>query len=177
VGKILQKHVFLVVASVLVVGLGVVNLAGYERDGVLTSDIESYDPSKILLDKLWRESPPQVLSTFFTKGANFYGAEETMWSDRLRTIFGDASVIEQNPNIDIRNQLDPEQLDEFLEVFDTLAYSDTFPCPDNAALTCEVGVAWDRARTKEPGINIIFARVTDSKYLFFDDTIIVPRGS
>ena len=172
-----MRKQFVAVATVLssLIIVGSLNILLYDRDGVVTAGMPSFSPRDILFDKLWTEAPPQVLATFFTKGAKFYGADDFQYTHRLETIFGDASLIRDEGIIDVRERMPQDQLDEFLDVFQTNAYRDLFPCPHDELATCEVGVAWDRARTKEPGINIIFARFTESKYMFFDDSLIVPR--
>lgn len=161
-----------IVAASVLAAIVAINFFAFARDGSVTLGITSYEPINIVQEKQWSESPVQVLNTFFTKGAKIAGVTGTQFERRLQLSFGNANVAEDTPPFDFRDKLGAKNFQDFERLFQNLAYRDEFPCYHDSSRTCEVGVAWNRDRTKEPGIKLYFARMTDDQYLFFDDSLI-----
>jgi len=158
----------------------------FPRDGALTTGLESFEPKTIQDNRLWRESPVQLINTFFVGETFFLGlgsgdptSEEL--GRRLSLSFGAGNVDLENPYVTLRS--DGSEADESRYValknfLDKGGYFSEMPCPHNVELVCEVGLAWNRDMTRQPGVTLVFFRVDERVYAFMDtslfDTEVTP---
>ena len=168
------------IASSLTVALATAvaatSLFGFPRDIVVTQNIATFDSSKILGQKLWNETPIQLLYTFLAGGVlmnpgtpNDGGFE---FGTRLRLAYGDERIGFGNPIADLRSSVAEEELESFRSYLRTSGYESLTPCPHDYDLDCEVFFTWNRDRTKEVGIQMVFIRLGELEYGVVDDSLL-----
>ena len=164
----------------LATAVAATSLFGFPRDIVVTQNIATFDSSKILGQKLWNETPIQLLYTFLAGGVlmnpgtpNDGGFE---FGTRLRSAYGDERIGFGNTIADLRSSVTEEELESFRSYLRTSGYESLTPCPHDYDLECEVIFTWNRDRTKEPGIQMVFIRVGELEYAVVDDSLVSVSG-
>jgi len=160
----------------LATAVAATSLFGFPRDIVVTQNIATFDSSKILGQKLWNETPIQLLYTFLAGGVlmnpgtpNDGGFE---FGTRLRLAYGDERIGFGNPIADLRSSVAEEELESFRSYLRTSGYESLTPCPHDYDLECEVIFTWNRDRTKEVGIRMVFIRLGELEYGVVDDSLL-----
>jgi len=160
----------------LATAVAATSLFGFPRDIVVTQNIATFDSSKILGQKLWNETPIQLLYTFLAGGVlmnpgtpNDGGFE---FGTRLRLAYGDERIGFGNPIAYLRSSLTEEELESFRSYLRTSGYESLTPCPHDYDLECEVIFTWNRDRTKEVGIRMVFIRLGELEYGVVDDSLL-----
>lgn len=171
----------IVTIAALVIGVPALNVTVFPRDGSVTVGIQSFEPEKIIGNRLWSESPVQILNTFMADQTFFYGVGREgegglPFANRLVLSFGEERVDQSSLPADLRSTLSEEDLQALLKFIQTLSYRSFEPCPHDATQECTIAVGWNRARTKEPGMRLIAARITDDIYLITDDSVLKLRS-
>lgn len=162
----------------LSVGFLAVSSLFFPRDGILTTGIESFEPSEIVKYRMWEEHPVQLLRTFFPpESTRFYGLgndDETSraLADRIGLVFGDQYVDRDASFEDIFSRSDAEDLKASEAFFAEFAYFTSLPCPHDSQLKCDVGLGWNRDFTKQQDVSIYFARATEDMYVFVDRSLL-----
>lgn len=171
-----KAKIFALVFTIIGLVIGASSL--FPRDGFFTLGIESFQPSKIVSERLWAEHPIQVLATFFpsdtTKFYGLAGQDPTSQelSNRLALIYGASSVDKVNDFFDVSASLSEAEQVSSEAYFRKLTYYTTLPCPHDADKDCSVGVGWNRDVTKQQNVSFFFIRATDDKYIFVDESLL-----
>jgi hypothetical protein len=167
-------------ALALVTAVAVTSLFSFPRDIVATKNITTFDSSTIVREKLWNESPVQLLYTFLAGGVllnpgnpNDGGFE---FGTRLRLAYGDERIGFGNTIADLRSGEAEEELESIRSYLRTSGYESLTPCPHDYDLECEVIFTWNRDRTNEVGIQIVFIRVGELEYAVVDDSLVAASG-
>lgn len=156
------------------------SLFGFPRDIIATQNITTFDSETIIRERLWDETPVQLLYTFMGGGVllnpgdpNSGGFE---FGARLRLAYTDEGIGFGNPIADLRSSVAEEELESFREYLRISGYESLTPCPHDYNLECEVIFTWNRDRTKEVGIQMVFIRVGELEYAIVDDSIVSVSG-
>jgi hypothetical protein len=177
----IPRSIFLT-SALAAVGLVVasLNIYAFDRDGTMTTGMDSYRSTQIVGKKTWAESPIQILYTFMPGGVLLNpgrpGAGGFDFVERMRWKYDDNQILVDNPILDIRER-DPQSIARFREMVRDSGYESVLQCPHNAELQCEVGITWNRSRTKERGIQMVFVRISELEYVIVDDSILSRPGS
>lgn len=169
------------VSACLATVIIIINFLISPRDPILTVGISSFSPTEIISNRLWTESPVQVLNTFMAQGTEIVAVGIPRkgglpFAERLKLSFGSQSVDESQGPIDLRERLS-EQNREFLEEFvQKLSYRSSMECPHDLTKKCTIAVGWNRERTKEQNLRLFTVRLSDEVYLIADDSIISLGG-
>lgn len=146
------------------------------RDGTMTVGIESFQPRQIISNRLWTESPIQILNTHFAKttkfiGVGYPGKGGLPFADRLRFIFGDDNVDQTRPPFDLRkiSEDDLRKLKFFVQHY---SYRSNQPCPHDLRKKCTIALGWNRDRTKESNVVMLIIRIDEYLYLMIDDSLV-----
>ena len=157
-------------------GFAAASLFGFPRDMFVTQGISTFDSSTIVGEKLWNETPVQLLYTFMRGGTlmnpgtpNDGGFE---FGTRLRLAYGDEKIGFGNQIADVRDGVTTDVLDAFRSNLRTTGYESVTPCPHDYDLDCEVFFTWNRDRTKEVGIQMVFIRLGELEYGVVDDSLL-----
>ena len=148
------------------------------RDGSLTVGIDSFQVGDIVQNRLWTESPVQVLYTFMGGGTKFERLGVALeggfdFTERLALRFGADNIESSKGPVDLRTLLNGEDLDYLREFVQRLSYRSIRPCPHDQNVSCTVAVGWNRERTKEFGVKMIGTRVDERVYLIVDDSVVL----
>jgi len=161
-------------------GVAVVSLFGFPRDVSATQGISTFDSSTIVGEKLWNETPVQLLYTFMSGGVLLNpgtpGAGGFEFGERLKFVYGDQRISLGNEIADIRGIVSVGELKEFIAFLRATGYESVTPCPHDYDLDCEVIFAWNRDRTNEFGVQMVFIRVGELEYAVADDSIVSMSG-
>jgi hypothetical protein len=145
-----------------------------------TQGISTFDSSTIVGEKLWNETPVQLLYTFMSGGVLLNpgtpGAGGFEFSSRLKFVYGDERISLSNEIADVQDSVNAEELETFVTLLKTTGYESVTPCPHDYALSCEVTFTWNRDRTKEVGIQMVFIRVGELEYAVVDDSLVSVGG-
>lgn len=161
----------------LVVAVGVALSFTGTRDGTFTPGIESFNPYEIRAERLWRESPVQLINTFFLADTVIWGlgADDVVSKKllmRLANRFPDEQLDDRNKYFELDPNSDDQTLETLRQFLDTQGYYTSDSCPHNTDLDCEIGLAWNRQITKTEGVELIFLRTGDREYTFIDSTLV-----
>jgi hypothetical protein len=169
----LVMALFAVLSSLAVVTM---NFNVFPRDIVMTKNVSSYLSKTVVGEKLWNETPLQLLYTFMPAGVLVNpgqpGAGGFLFANRLVYQYGAERIGFRNPIADVRVALGSEKLGEFRLFARDTGYESLAPCPHDYEIECEVLFTWNRERTKEKGIKMIFLRLGDLEYAVVDDSLI-----
>jgi len=168
------------IASSLTVALATAvaatSLFGFPRDMFVTQGISTFDSSTIVGEKLWNETPVQLLNTFMRGGTllnpGMPGEGGFEFGTRLRLAYGDEKIGFGNQIADVRDGVTKDVLDAFRSNLRTTGYESVTPCPHDYDLDCEVIFTWNRDRTKEVGIQMVFIRLGEMEYGVVDDSLL-----
>jgi hypothetical protein len=152
------------------------NLTYPIRDQFMTVGLESFEPMEIISNRLWYESPIQILQTHFSKSTRFIAVGipnegGLPFADRLISNFGEAQVDQSRAPIDLRS-LSISDLEKLKFFVQSLSYRSLHPCPHDVDKQCTIAVGWNRERTKAPGVRMITTRINEDTYLILDDSIL-----
>jgi len=157
-------------------GVAAVSLFGFPRDMFVTQGISTFDSSTIVGEKLWNETPVQLLNTFMRGGTllnpGMPGEGGFEFGTRLRLAYGDEKIGFGNQIADVRDGVTKDVLDAFRSNLRTTGYESVTPCPHDYDLDCEVIFTWNRDRTKEVGIQMVFIRLGEMEYGVVDDSLL-----
>lgn len=164
------------IAAVMASALAAGNFGLAHRDGSLTHGIGSFETREIILGKLWSEHPMQVINTFMP-GAAFFGAGDpgkrgVPFATRLVNRFGTGRVDQRAGPVDLRGVLPEADLEILQSFVFTHSYRSLDACAHDPRDLCTYAVGWNRERTKDSGVLMIFVRVSDDTYLLSDDSIL-----
>jgi len=155
------------------------NFTLFPRDIVVTKGTPSFEFSTIVDEKLWNETPVQLLYTFMPAGVLVNpgqpGGGGFLFGNRLIMTYGAERVGLDAPIADLRFNSNPQELQEFATFLRDSGYESVTQCPHEYKLQCEVLFSWDRSRTKELGIRMVFLRVGELQYAVVDDSLIETR--
>jgi len=158
------------------IGVAVTSFVGFPRDIVATQNMATFDSSTIVGQKLWNETPVQLLYTFMRGGTllnpGVPGEGGFEFGTRLRLAYGDEKIGFGNQIADVRDGVTKDVLDTFRSNLRTTGYESVTPCPHNYDLDCEVIFTWNRDRTKEVGIRMVFIRLGELEYGVVDDSLL-----
>jgi hypothetical protein len=157
-------------------GFAAASLFGFPRDMFVTQGISTFDSSTIVGEKLWNETPVQLLYTFMRGGTlmnpGMPGEGGFEFGTRLRLAYGDEKIGFGNQIADVRDGVTADVLDAFRSNLRTTGYESVTPCPHDYDLDCEVFFTWNRDRTKEVGIQMVFIRLGELEYGVVDDSLL-----
>lgn len=147
------------------------------RDQFLTLGLESFVVEDIVSNRLWVESPVQVIHTYMGSTTRFVGvgvpgSGGLPFAERLKRVFGEDQVDQSEPPIDLR-PLPPSELAQVNEFVQRSSYRSIHPCPHDLSQKCTIAVGWDRTRTREKNMTMLVTRVSESVYLILDDSLLV----
>jgi len=170
------------VTSLIVAGLAVaLNLVAFPRDMALTRGISSFASSEVVGQKLWNESPVQLLYTFMGGGIILNpgtpGDGGFIFADRLLLKYGEDRVGLENPIVDLRGSNNSEEIASFRDILRDTGYESVTPCPHDYQQTCTVYFTWNRDRTKEQDIVMVSIRVGEFEYAMVDDSLVQVGGT
>jgi len=164
----------------LATAVAATSLFGFPRDIIATKNMTTFDSETIIREKLWDETPVQLLYTFMGGGVlvnpgnpNDGGFE---FGARLRLAYTDERIGFGNPIADLRSSVAEEELESFREYLRISGYESLTPCPHDYDVVCEVIFTWNRDRTNEVGIQMVFIRVGEFEYAIADDSIVSVSG-
>lgn len=172
-----MRWLSVVIAGIAVGGVALASLL-FPRDGILTTNIQSFEPYEIVKFRMWEEHPVQVLNSFFVKeSTKIYGlgGDDTTsqsLAKRLSRSFGEQYVFTDSSFIDLYSGATQEERDRATSFFDEYAYFANLPCPHDESSTCLVGVGWNRDYTKQPNVSLYFIRATADTYVFVDRSLL-----
>ena len=166
-----------IVAAFVILSLTVAgNFLVSPRDGVMTIGMDSFEPTEIIGNRLWSETPIQILHTHMADSVRFVGVGVEgqgglPFANRLVFNYGADQVDQSEPPLDLRGlpQKDLEALEKFVQ---QLSYRSVHPCPHNPTSDCTIAIGWNRERTKAKDMLIVSARIGESLYLLVDESII-----
>jgi hypothetical protein len=161
-----------VISTLVLVG----NFEFSTRDQILTSGLESFVAEDIVSNRLWVESPIQIIHTYMGNTTRFLGVGVPgmgglPFAERLKRVFGEDQVDQSEPPIDLR-QLPPSELAVINEFVQRFSYRSVHPCPHNLNQKCTIAVGWNRARTREKNMTMLVTRVSETLYLILDDSLL-----
>ena len=163
-------------ALALATAVAATSLFGFPRDMFVTQGISTFDSSTIVGEKLWNETPVQLLYTFMRGGTlmnpGMPGEGGFEFGTRLRLAYGDEKIGFGNQIADVRDGVTTDVLDAFRSNLRTTGYESVTPCPHDYDLDCEVFFTWNRDRTKEVGIQMVFIRLGELEYGVVDDSLL-----
>ena len=168
---------YVVGVTLISIIIGFANLTAAVRDGVSTIGVSSFNHFEIVSNRLWTESPMQVLHTFTGSNSSILfvgqpGNGGLDFADRLNYRFGSNQIDFANPPADLREILGDDEI-AFLESFvQTLSYRSLQPCPHDAARDCVIAVGWNRELSSRVGMRWITTRISEDTYLIIDDSIL-----
>lgn len=156
----------------------------FPRDGFATQNIESYEPARIVSERLWQENPVQLINTFFLDDTRVWGlgGEDSVsqkYRQRLAIKFGDTQIDGLNPYFEFYEpgpSISATDLELFKEWRSSFGYYTKDACPHNVDLVCDIGLSWNREITRTSGVELIFMRTGPSEYTFVDSTIVGSPG-
>lgn len=151
------------------------------RDGVMTVGMESFEPTEIVGNRLWTETPIQILHTHMADSVRFVGVGVEgqgglPFANRLVFNYGADQVDQSEPPLDLRGlpQSDLVVLEKFVR---ELSYRSVHPCPHDSSSDCTIAIGWNRERTKAKDMLIVSTRIGESLYLLVDESIInISKG-
>ena len=162
------------------IGVAVTSLVGFPRGMFATQGISTFDSSTIVGEKLWNETPVQLLYTFMGGGVLLNpgtpGAGGFEFGSRLKFVYGDERIGFSNEIADLRDSVSADVLETFRSYLRITGYESVTPCPHDYDLECEVIFTWNRDRTNEVGIQIVFIRVGELEYAVVDDSLVAASG-
>jgi hypothetical protein len=176
------KRLIGVVATFVILSLTVAgNFLVATRDGSMTIGMESFEPKEIVGNRLWTETPIQILHTHMADsvqfvGVGFEGQGGLPFANRLVFNYGADQVDQSERPLDLRGlpKTDLEALERFVK---ELSYRSVHPCPHDPTSDCTIAIGWNRQRTKAKDMLIISTRIGDSLYLLVDESIInISKG-
>ena len=163
-------------SAALATAVALTSFFGFPRDVVVTRNIATFDSSTIVGEKLWNETPVQLLYTFMGGGSllnpGMPGEGGFEFGTRLRLAYGNEKIGFVNQIIDLRDSVTKDLLDTFISILRTTGYESMTPCPHDYNLACEVIFTWNRDRTKEVGIQMVFIRLGEMEYGVVDDSLL-----
>ena len=181
-GGFISRHGFIASSIAVSAGIGVAvaSLVGFPRDMFATQGISTFDSSTIVGEKLWNETPVQLLYTFMSGGVLLNpgtpGAGGFEFGSRLKFVYGDERIGFSNEIADLRGSVSADELETFRSYLRTTGYESVTPCPHDRDLDCEVIFTWNRDRTKEVGVQMVFIRVGELEYAVVDDSLVSVAG-
>lgn len=168
------------VAILASIGVSAVSLFGFPRDLVATQGLTTFDSSIIIEEKLWNEAPTQLLYTYMRGGVLLNpgtpGAGGFEFGNRLTFAYPDVRIGFDTKIADLRNVVSDDELETFRSFLRTTGYESVTPCPHDPALDCEVIFTWNRDRTNEADVQIVFIRVGELQYAVVDDSLVTRAG-
>jgi hypothetical protein len=166
-------------SSLVVTGILLsMNIFVAPRDGSWTAGMSTFEVRDLVQERLWTESPVQVLYTFMGGGAKFErfgvaGDGGFDFTGRLALRFGESNIDSSKGPVDLRALLSDEDLDYLRGFVQRLSYRSTRPCPHDYKVDCTIAVGWNRDRTKESGVKMIGTRIDETVYLIVDDSVVL----
>lgn len=148
------------------------------RDSSWTAGMSTFEARDLIQERLWTESPVQVLYTFMGGGTKFErlgvaGDGGFDFTGRLALRFGENNIDSSMGPVDLRALLSDEDLNYLRGFVQKLSYRSIRPCPHDYKVNCTVAVGWNRDRTKEFGVTMIGSRIDETVYLIVDDSVVL----
>lgn len=156
----------------------------FTRDGFATQNIDSYEPERIVSERLWQENPVQLINTFFLDDTRIWGlgGEDPVsqkYRQRLVLKFGDSQIDGFNPYFEFYEpgpSISVSDLELFMKWRRSSGYYTKDACPHAVELVCDIGLSWNREITRTSGVELIFMRTGPTEYTFVDSTIVGSPG-
>jgi hypothetical protein len=149
------------------------------RDGVVTTNVQSYAVSDLNAKVNYDESPVQTIFTYFDRQARLQfvgeGEENFQFIDRVERKMPNIS---NKPILDVRGRFAPEEVAVLTRDIELRGFKSRIVCPHDSSQQCDFAVHWSRElSSKNPDAILVGVRYGESQYALVDSNYLYDGES